>query len=118
MLLDHTHKIWVIGTLILAVLATVGYYFMPSGMTGSSWQGLLFGLGGTGLMIFAGVLPLGKKLARWKIVSLPTVQKGHIWLGLLSVMLVLYHAGFRTGGLLSTMLLLVLGAIILSGVGG
>src|SRR5205807_830691 len=57
-------------------------------------------------------------LARWKVMRLQTLQRGHIWLGLLSVLLVLFHGGFRRGGQLSTALLLVLAAIILSGIAG
>jgi hypothetical protein len=112
------HLKWVIATLVLAALATAGYLATPTGSTGSTWHGLLFGISGSGLMLFAGLLPLGKKLARWKIVRLETLQRGHIWLGLLSVLLVLFHAGFRRGGQLSTALLVVLAAIIVSGIAG
>jgi hypothetical protein len=116
--LDRSHIKWVIGVLILAGLATAAYSQTPPGSTGSSRSGLLFGISGVSLMIFAGLLPLGKKLARWKIVRLKTLQQGHIWLGLLSMPLVLFHGGFRTGGSLTTALLAILAAILLSGLAG
>jgi hypothetical protein len=116
--IDRSHLKWAIAVLILAALATAVYALSPRGATGSSRSGLLFGVSGVALIAFAGLLPFGKKLARWKIVRLATLQRGHIWLGLLSVPLVLFHSGFRTGGPVSSALLVVLAAIILSGVAG
>jgi hypothetical protein len=109
---------WMLAVLVLGALATAAYVYTASESTGSSPAGLVFGISGTGLMAFAGVLPLGKKLARWKIVRMATLQKGHIWLGLLSLPLILFHAGFHTGGLLGRALLVILAAILLSGVAG
>jgi hypothetical protein len=99
-------------------MAAAAYSQTPAGATGSSPSGLVFGISGVSLMMFAGLLPLGRKLARWKILRLRTLQRGHIWLGLLSMPLVLFHSGFRTGGLLSFALLMILGAILLSGIAG
>jgi hypothetical protein len=47
-----------------------------------------------------------------------TLQKGHLWLGLLSLPLILFHAGFRTEGPLGRALLVILAALLLSGVAG
>jgi hypothetical protein len=99
-------------------LAAAAYSQTPAGSTGSSPSGLVFGISGVSLMVFAGLLPVGKKLARWKIMRLKTLQRGHIWLGLLSMPLVLFHSGFRTGGKLSSALLVILAAILLSGIAG
>jgi hypothetical protein len=116
--LDRSHIKWILGILVVATLAAAAYSQTPAGSTGSSRSGLMFGISGVSLMMFAGLLPLGKKLARWKIVRLKTLQRGHIWLGLLSMPLVLFHSGFRTGGLLSSTLLVILAAILLSGIAG
>jgi hypothetical protein len=43
-------------------------------------------------------------------------MRAHIWLGLLSVPLVGFHSGWRWGGLVSTSLLVVFYAVVLSGV--
>ncbi len=115
---DQTHKKWACAALLLAALATVGYGLTPASASASSWPRLLFGIAGTALMAFAGLLPFAKKLARWRIIKLPTMQKAHIWLGSLSLPLVLFHGGFRLGGVLSTALWIVLLAIFLSGVLG
>jgi hypothetical protein len=44
--------------------------------------------------------------------------RAHIWLGLLSVPLLVYHSGFRFGGPLSTVLLVLFLAVIASGIWG
>jgi hypothetical protein len=117
-ILDRSHIKWILGILVIFALAAAGYRQTPPGATGSSPSGLLFGMSGVSLMLFAGLLPAGKKLARWRILRLRTLQRGHIWLGLLSMPLVLFHSGFRTGGPLSLALLVILAAILLSGIAG
>lgn len=87
----------------------------PRGKTG---PGILFGIAGSLLMLFAGLLSARKKVPNWRLGKAQTWLRGHIWLGLLSVPLILFHAGFRWGGTLETVLLLLLGAIVVSGVFG
>jgi hypothetical protein len=89
-----------------------------NGPSGGSWQGLVFGVLASLLMIIAGLLALRKKVPRWRIGSAQAWLRAHIWLGLLSVPMVLFHAGFRWGGLLEQVLLAVLALVILSGVVG
>jgi len=90
----------------------------PQGPKGGSWQGLLFGIVGSGLMVFAGLLAGRKKVPRLRIGTARFWLKAHIWLGLLSVPLILFHAGFRWGGLLEQALLVVFAMVILSGLAG
>ncbi len=90
----------------------------PSGPSGGSWQGLGFGIAGSGLMLFAGLLAGRKKLPRLPIGTARFWLKAHIWLGLLSVPLILFHAGFRWGGVLEQVLLLVFAIVITSGLAG
>jgi hypothetical protein len=116
--IDRSHLRWILTVLVLGVVATVAYVHTPASSTGSSRSGLLFAGCAVALMLFAGLLPLGRLLARWRIMRLRTLQKGHIWLGLLSLPMVLFHSGFRLGGPLSSALLIILSAIILSGVAG
>jgi len=118
--IDRTHLKWLVGTLIIAVLATTAHLVMPSGSIAGRRLDFLLGVCGTGMMLFAGLLPLRKKLkkTKWPILGLQTWLKGHVWFGLLSMLMVLLHAGFRWGGLLTTALLVVLTAILLSGIAG
>jgi hypothetical protein len=116
--IDGAHVKWIIAVVVLAMLAAAAYVASPYESIGSSKSGLLFGVSGTALMGFAGLLPFGRKLAKWKIVRLQILQRGHIWLGLLSLPLILFHCGFHLGGRFSSALLILLGAITLSGVAG
>ena len=106
--------------LTIAVSATIVYLAMPGGSIASRRLTFLFGICGTGMILFAGSLHLRKKIktTKWPILGLQTWLKGHVWFGLLSILMVLLHAGFRRGGLLATALLLVLIAILLSGLAG
>jgi hypothetical protein len=59
-----------------------------------------------------------KRLPRLPIGTARSWLKAHIWLGLLSVPLILFHAGFRCGGLLERVLLVVFAVVIASGIAG
>jgi hypothetical protein len=122
MLIDSSHRNWIVTTLILALLASAGYasYAVrtPGGPSGGSIPGLIFGTAGSGLMLFAGLLSARKRAPTWRIGRAQTWLKGHIWLGLLSVPLLLFHSGFRWGGTLENWLWLLFGLIIVSGLFG
>jgi hypothetical protein len=57
------------------------------------------------------------RTARWTL-SAQTWMKAHIWLGLLTVPLVVLHSGFQLGGWLTTWLVLVFSIVIASGIWG
>jgi hypothetical protein len=119
-IIDRTQLNWLFGTLVVAILATIAHLSMPVGSIAARRLDLLLGISGTGMMAFAALLPLRKKIKKtnWPILGLQAWLRGHVWLGLLSILMVLLHAGFRRGGLLATALLLVLIAILLSGLAG
>lgn len=122
MIIDASHRRWCIATLFLFLLSS-GVYLVyarsaPGGPRGGSVPGMLYGIAGSALMFYAGLISARKKLPTWRIGSAQTWLRGHIWLGLLSVPLVLFHAGFRWGGLLEQVLLSVLAAIVVSGLIG
>lgn len=75
-------------------------------------------ISGAALMIFAGLLSARKKVPRWNIGSTRAWLKGHIWLSLLSVPLIFYHAGFHWGGLIEQLLMLVFVLVVVSGMIG
>ena len=104
--IDRTHLNWLVGTLLIAILATTAHLVMPAGSIAGRRVDFLLGVCGTGMMLFTGLLSLRKKLknTKWPILGLQTWLKGHVWLGLLSILMVLLHAGFRRGGVLTTVL--------------
>jgi hypothetical protein len=69
-------------------------------------------------MVFAALLGLRKKFPVWRIGRAQTWMRGHLWLGLLSVPLVFFHAGFAMGGTLSSVLMVLLVVVAVSGLVG
>ena len=79
---------------------------------------MMFGVVGTLLMLFAWLLSARKKMIRARLGSLSWWLKGHLWLGALSLPMILFHSAFRWGGWLEIVLWLALGAVITSGLIG
>jgi hypothetical protein len=80
--------------------------------------GLTFGVAGGLVIIFEFLLWPRKKLRIWRVGRVELWLRAHIWLGLLSVPLVIYHSGFRMGGTFSSVLMLLFLAVIVSGIVG
>ncbi len=123
MLIDSSHKPWLLGTLAAGFLATALYVWLdritPGGLSGGTTIGLWYGIAGSLLMIFAGLLSALRRVPSWWWIGSRTLWlKGHVWLGLLSGVFILCHSGFRWGGLLERVLWSVLGLILASGVFG
>src|SRR5258708_37608142 len=88
---------------------------------GGSLTGLVLGTLAAAIFLFELAL-VGKKTktfrtARW-MPRAQTWMKAHIWLGLLTVPLVVLHSGGRFGGTLTTLFIAVFGLVIASGVWG
>jgi hypothetical protein len=123
LLIDSSHRRWILWTLVTGAIA-VGAYFgaagvVPGGLTGGSPIGLWYGIIGTGLMVYAGLLAAHRKLPRWTWLGARKVWlKGHIWLGLLSAVFLLCHSGFRWGGPLEFVLWLAVIGVLTTGIFG
>jgi hypothetical protein len=70
------------------------------------------------IFIFAGLLGVRKKLLRLKIGSVQSWMRAHIWLTLLTIPLVILHSGFRLGGPMTILLLLLYAIVMISGIYG
>lgn len=122
MRIDRTHRAWLIASLIIFGVATAIYVVYaaasPAGPSGGSAIGLLFGIAGSLCMIFAGLLAARKKVPVWRLGRAQTWMRGHLWLGLLSLPLILFHGGFRFGGPLTSVLMVLLIVVVVSGIFG
>ena len=71
MRIDKTHRSWMNATLFLFAIATVGYiiYALTSvkGPSGGSAMGLIYGIAGYGMMLYAGLLGARKKRPIWRV---------------------------------------------------
>ena len=123
MLIDATHKRWALG-FVLATAAGAAIYVpyarsAAQGPHGSSALGLTFGILAYLLMLFAGALGARKQAPALRVGRLQHWMRGHLWLGLLSLPLVLFHSGFNWGtGGLTTLLMVLTALVIASGVVG
>lgn len=116
---------WCLGTLA-AALAAAGWV-LAAGLREGRWPGggslcgLVLGTLAGLIFLFETALAVKKtrwlRTARW---SLParTWMQAHLWLGLLTVPLVVLHSGGRVGGPLTTLLVCVFALVILSGLFG
>ncbi|PYX27586.1 MAG: hypothetical protein DMG80_18125 [Acidobacteria bacterium] len=122
MLIDHTHRKWFLGSAAALTVAAAVYVpyalHSPQGPRGGSGIGLTFGTTGFLCMLFAGLLGLRKKFPIWRIGRAQTWMRGHLWLGLLSFPLILFHGGFHFGGSLTRLLMWLFGFVWISGILG
>jgi hypothetical protein len=114
-LIDSRHKKWFVGT----AFYLYGYLATPGGLTGGSVVGLWYGIAASALMVYAALLSLLRRVPSWWWIGSRRVWlRGHIWLGLLSGLLIVFHSGFRWGGPLERVLWAVLILTLATGVLG
>jgi hypothetical protein len=122
MLLDRSQRGWALGSLAILAVAFVVYvpyaWTSPQGARGGSAIGLLFGSAGFAFMLYAAALGARKRVPTWRLGRAKSWMRAHLWLGLLSLPLILFHAGFRFGGTLTQVLMLLLMITVASGVLG
>jgi hypothetical protein len=122
MRIDRTHRPWAVATIALAIIATAVYILYavetPGGPRGGSALGLTFGIVGYGMMLYAGLLGARKRVPTWRLGRGQTWMRGHLWFGLLSLLLILYHAGFAFRGPLTLVMMLLFFIVIGSGLLG
>src|SRR5882724_7851370 len=122
MRIDRTHRPWAIASAIIIALSLTIYipYALnsPQGPRGGSTVGLLFGSLGFGFMLFAALLGARKRVPVWRLGRAQTWMRGHLWLGFLSLPLILFHGGFHFGGTLTQILMWLLIFTVFSGVLG
>jgi len=122
MRIDHTHRPWFIATVAIAAVSAIVYILYavksPSGPRGGSALGLAFGIAGYAMMLYAGLIGARKHVPTWRIGRAQTWMRGHIWLGTLSLLIILFHSGFAFRGPLTTILMILFFIVIASGITG
>lgn len=85
---------------------------------GGTPLGLVFGTISFGIFIFAALLGVRKKLPHFPIGHVQAWLRAHIWLTFLTVPLILLHSGFKLGSPMTTLLMGLYAAVMLSGIYG
>jgi len=138
-IVNRAHLPWfvfVVGATIFATWIYLGNFSpqklpaglrLPSAFTqtpsehrsvGGTPVGLIFGATAFAIFIFAGLLGARKKVVLWRLGTLQRWMRAHIWLTLLTVPLVLFHSGFRFGGPMTTLLVVLYAVVMISGIYG
>jgi len=118
-LLDRSHRNWALFSLISLIAATISWIISlgssTAGPSGGSFSGLVFGIIGTAMMLFAGLLGGRRALRHLPLGSARFWMKGHLWLGTLCIPFILFHSNFSWGGLLEQALWYSLACVAISG---
>ena len=85
---------------------------------GGTPLGLTFGTISLAIFIFAALLGVRKKLVLWRVGTVQRWLRAHIWLTLLTIPLVILHSGFRLGGPMTTLLIVLYTIVMVSGIYG
>lgn len=120
MRIDRTHRPWMVVSCWILALSIAIYvpYAIFSKVDGGSAVGLFFGIVGFGFMLFAAALGIRKRFPIWRIGRAQHWMRGHLWLGTLALPLILLHAGFHFGGWLTSILMVLLIIVTVSGLIG
>jgi len=136
---NRTHIPWFLLVVLATIAATwiyIGNFFpgrLPPGLSlppalvqkvsqhrsiGGTPIGLIFGSVAFAIFIFGALLSLRKRVVLWRIGSVQSWLRAHIWLTLLTIPLVLLHSGFRLGAPMTTLLMALYGVVMVSGIYG
>jgi hypothetical protein len=85
---------------------------------GGTPLGLAFGAISLAIFIFAALLNLRKKIPLWRVGTVQLWLRAHIWLTFLTIPLILLHSGFRLGGPMTTLLMILYAVVMVSGIYG
>ena len=121
MLIDRSHKPWGVASLAilaLAVLIYVPYALGTQPPSGGRPIGLAYGIAGFAAMVVVTLLSLRKKFPIWRIGRTQAWMRAHLWLGALSLPLIVLHAGFLFGHGLTSVLMWLFAIVYASGVFG
>jgi hypothetical protein len=123
MIIDRNSRPWIVAILAIFVAATAYYLYYaahaPEGPRGSSVPGLVYASVGSAMMLFAMLLSFRKRFRTLRIGRTFWWTQGHVWLGLLSYPIIIYHAGgLHWGGTLTQVIMWLFTVIVISGIVG
>jgi hypothetical protein len=123
LLKDRAHLPWIAAVLLIAAIALAAFlwggYGQPNWPRGGSTLGLTLGIAAASLMVFECLLWPKKRFRSVRLFGSGVLwMRAHLWLGALTVPLVILHSGLRLGGLWTTLLAINFAVVILSGIFG
>src|SRR5471032_3329966 len=104
MRIDRSQHTWAVASAAVFLVSGIAYLAYArnsiSGPRGGSPLGLTFGVLGFAFMLFAALLGARKRVPVWRLGRAQAWMRGHLWLGMLSLPVILFHGGFHFGGTL------------------
>lgn len=128
MLINKDSRGWMTVCLLLLAGGVVVYFFTPGmghhrldGASGGTPEGLILGAAGYAMMLFALLLGARKRVRTMRLGRAYWWCKGHVWLGIISLPIIILHGGFKPnfwGGPLTQTIMWVFVAVWVSGLVG
>ena len=124
MLINKDSRSWVVVCFLIFAAATAAYVpyarhaQLNGGPSGGTWYGIVYASVGSAMMLFALALGLKKRVRTMRIGRAYTWMQGHVWFGLLSYPVILYHSGFRFGGPFTQVIMWLFTVVVVSGIVG
>jgi hypothetical protein len=110
--------LWIALASALVLVIHYLYYRSRTVAYGGSFEGLLYGVVGTGLIAVLMYLGIRKRSYSSSSGTLQGWVSAHVYLGLLTLLLIPMHAGFRFGWDVHTLAFVLLSVVVLSGIVG
>jgi hypothetical protein len=136
-IINRQHGVWAVFVLVASLAATLLYMgeFHPGRVplslrlpaslhrdvqetgrsVGGTPLGLFYGATAALIFVFAALLGIRRKRPTLKVGRLQVWLKGHIWLTILTIPLVLLHCGFSSGSPMTKWFLVIYGIVMVSG---
>ncbi|MDH5510625.1 MAG: hypothetical protein OEZ32_09765 [Nitrospinota bacterium] len=114
-------SVWPILFIVIVCALLAVRYSMKIDESSSSpgaGMGLVYGILSLALIVILSGYRIRKSLLRTPIGSLHAWAQSHVYMGVILIVLVFLHSGFRTGGMLSGLLLALFLLVIASGIIG
>jgi len=104
---------------LMAVALGAGFYYLGQGKVhAGSPGGLAYGIAGFAAILFPAAYRVRRTVYRFRLGSLQNWMSAHIYIGILSLFLILLHTGFRFHGIFSMILFVLFLLVIASGIIG
>jgi hypothetical protein len=87
----------------------------PRNTVGGTPLGLLFGIVSLAIFLFASALGIRKKRRTWPLGNVQWWLKAHIWLTILTIPFVCFHCDFKSGGPMTTWVVVLYAIVMGSG---
>ncbi|HUB67510.1 MAG TPA: hypothetical protein VL981_08505 [Candidatus Methylacidiphilales bacterium] len=131
MIIDRSHRNWAVLVLLATIVTSLIYIhqFRPDWLSflpqpaapqpqitpGRTTLGLVYGSVALAIFLFCCMLGWRRRRPALSAGSMQAWLRAHIWLSVFTIPLVLMHAGFITGGIMTTLLMTLYAIVMLSG---